>query len=921
MKKLSTIFLAIVLMFAAYSAYADSPRMILLEEATSTYCGPCAGQNPTFQSYVADNLDRVVPIVYHHSYPGSGNDQFHKADPAMNTARISTYYGITGVPHVKVNGKAAPPLGQSYEGAPGDITSLNAYIDDLSGQTSPIDMYVTMTKDGNDATVNVQVVSSEDISGKKLRIVICTYEVLLDTPAPNGEDEFYWTARKMLPDANGVDFNITAGEQENFSHEFTMPSNWEGGYDEVYAVAFIQDDSNKDVLQAATNYVMGAIEGPENIYKVVDRQGSVEGEFTVSNPNPFPLDFDFTISDMPTGWSATLDKSSATIQGNSSETITCTVTSGTKAYFLPINIDVTPSSENNYNVGTSSEFYALTSDAKYCYYYNSNSLLAYNVQWLEETEYSDDYVFMPYTSSIVSAYNPTRFDLLMFNSRTVYTNQYSLIPQNQFGDIRALFNSNKPMFIFSDLTGWLSYHSQWSSDFGDYRNFYENQLGISFDNKIDRYSGNYLTAFDVQGVPGDDLGKFLPKQTLNGSVQQMALFTDIIKIENENFASPIYFYDDDQTHIAGVRVENFGSKVVYTTFDPGAIPNAQARAMMMEPVMDWLLMEGAPEPEITIFVTNVNFGGVAVGTTEEKSILVENSGNETLVITDVSVNADPDGVFGVTTEIGDGFEIPAKEQRQITINFTPAEEKDYTSNLSYLTITSNDPYNENISIQLKGKGGLERDNQAIDVVTDDWNFGQVDIESGNTITLTRTVRNVGKKELQVFVDFKEIDNPDNNAFEISDYSLIIDPLSEADLEITFDPDEEKTYTTVLVLASNDAYGNDELETTMIGEGTKEASSIRNGVAGDAGILTVEVGPNPCNDISTLTYNVGGLNAKQISIQLIDAQGNTVANLVDGQKAPGQYTLTINASDYASGNYFIIANTGDYSTQLPLVIVK
>jgi len=80
---LSSILLIIALLIGTSNIYSASPRMILVEEATNTGCGPCASLNPAFQDYIMDHLDEVIPVVYHSSWP-SGQDPFYLNDVNMN---------------------------------------------------------------------------------------------------------------------------------------------------------------------------------------------------------------------------------------------------------------------------------------------------------------------------------------------------------------------------------------------------------------------------------------------------------------------------------------------------------------------------------------------------------------------------------------------------------------------------------------------------------------------------------------------------------------------------------------------------------------------------------------------------------------------------------------------------------------------
>lgn len=130
--------LSFIILVPKFDAFADSPRKVLIEEATNTSCGPCAAQNPSFQAFIRNNFSDVIPLIYHAWWPG-GNDPMYLENTAMNTARIK-YYGIDqqGVPEVRVNGKMAlPPTGNWYEGAAGDTVAIKKRSGQISWDNIP----------------------------------------------------------------------------------------------------------------------------------------------------------------------------------------------------------------------------------------------------------------------------------------------------------------------------------------------------------------------------------------------------------------------------------------------------------------------------------------------------------------------------------------------------------------------------------------------------------------------------------------------------------------------------------------------------------------------------------------------------------------------------------------------------------------
>lgn len=229
---------------------AQSPRMVLVEEATNASCGPCAAQNPFFEYYLGlpHNEAKIIPIVYHANFPGI--DVMNAANPVMHDARRS-YYAINGVPTVTVNGKIPTPSGASYAGAPSDTVAIARDANLVAGTMSPITITVTEARAGDNVDVTVDVASTEALSGKMLRVAVVERHHYYTNAGNNGEKDFHYVARQMLPDHNGFTLDLNAGETKSFSGSYSIDASWNS--DEIYVVAFVQDDATKQVLQAATD--------------------------------------------------------------------------------------------------------------------------------------------------------------------------------------------------------------------------------------------------------------------------------------------------------------------------------------------------------------------------------------------------------------------------------------------------------------------------------------------------------------------------------------------------------------------------------------------------------------------------------------------------------------------------------------------
>ena len=78
-------------------------------------------------------------------------------------------------------------------------------------------------------------------------------------------------------------------------------------------------------------------------------------------------------------------------------------------------------------------------------------------------------------------------------------------------------------------------------------------------------------------------------------------------------------------------------------------------------------------------------------------------------------------------------------------------------------------------------------------------------------------------------------------------------------------------------------------------------------------------PNPFNPVTTIQYSLP--EYAEIVILVYDSNGGLVTELVNASIQPGHYSVDWNATDYASGVYFIRMMAGSYVDTQKLMLVK
>lgn len=224
---------------------SQTQRRVLVEEFTQASCPPCFVINPPLDALLHENEADVVVLKYQTSWPGF--DPMNQHNPGEVQARVD-YYNVTGVPDSYIDG--GPSI------YPGDINQGS--IDNALTSESPIAMELshTLSEDLSEIAIDLKVINAMDsiefdATNTVVHIAIIEKELHFPTaPGNNGELEFFYVMRKMLPDANGTALeNIAGGDTTELSLNVPLPD-YIYNYNTVGVVAFVQNTTTKAVHQS-----------------------------------------------------------------------------------------------------------------------------------------------------------------------------------------------------------------------------------------------------------------------------------------------------------------------------------------------------------------------------------------------------------------------------------------------------------------------------------------------------------------------------------------------------------------------------------------------------------------------------------------------------------------------------------------------
>ncbi len=247
------ILLSLLLAGSTWFVSAQNQRLVLAEEFTNASCGPCAAQNPAFDALLNANPTKITAVKYHTNWPGV--DPMNAHNPQDIAARV-TYYSVSGVPYCRLDGVAV--TGSSYVGAPSNLNQ--AKIDAEFAITSPLLMQLqaNLNPAQDSIFVTLLVHATQAVTGTLVAhiAVIEKHINFVSAPGGNGEKNFSNVVVKLVPGKNGTSIgsSMNAGDYKLLKYAWALPS-WIYNKNELAAVAFVQNNANKAVIQAANSSV------------------------------------------------------------------------------------------------------------------------------------------------------------------------------------------------------------------------------------------------------------------------------------------------------------------------------------------------------------------------------------------------------------------------------------------------------------------------------------------------------------------------------------------------------------------------------------------------------------------------------------------------------------------------------------------
>ncbi|MCK9617862.1 MAG: T9SS type A sorting domain-containing protein [Lentimicrobiaceae bacterium] len=208
----------------------------LFEEFTSSTCGPCANFNSTvFIPFCNAHPNEFSLIKYQMSWPAPG-DPYYTEEGGVRRY----FYGVNAVPTLFLQGNTAPMT-------TGGLTSA---LTQASDEPAFVSLGIQPTYSGNEVQIPLHILPYLTVNDMTIQIAVIE-KITTENVGNNGETEFHHVMMKMVPDAEGLLLNFTDGVPFDSTFTVDMSTTFVEDMNDLQVVAFVQDNSNRRILQSA----------------------------------------------------------------------------------------------------------------------------------------------------------------------------------------------------------------------------------------------------------------------------------------------------------------------------------------------------------------------------------------------------------------------------------------------------------------------------------------------------------------------------------------------------------------------------------------------------------------------------------------------------------------------------------------------
>lgn len=212
-------------------AVGSADRFVMIENFSSSTCGPCVQSNAILQELCTAN-----PGVWTFAKFSTTGDAYCTSECQTR----SSYYNVLGVPQDYLDGE-----NQGFD----PVTA--ASFAEHHGRPAFMDIRGSFALNGSQISVKADIMPYID---EEATVFISVNEKVTEGNVGfNGETQFFHVMMKMLPNANGIPTSFVAGEAQYFEYEYDMSSTHIEEMTDLEVAIWVQKDT-REVLNSRFAY-------------------------------------------------------------------------------------------------------------------------------------------------------------------------------------------------------------------------------------------------------------------------------------------------------------------------------------------------------------------------------------------------------------------------------------------------------------------------------------------------------------------------------------------------------------------------------------------------------------------------------------------------------------------------------------------
>lgn len=245
---------------------SNYPQMVLHEVFSSSSTGQGKIAKEALAQTLNNFLGQWIVLTHPMNFPNFGDPYFMQF-----SADLFLKYQLNMSPALVVNGNK-----NWGEEIPNLSLYKPSYFQTFAGKKALVQIDCKLTRNAQSFAVNTQITPTNGLKSKQLYLHVALVEkVTYNNTRNNGETEFYHIVKALLPNSTGTSVQFQEGKSVQVLDSFTFKGNYRlpasgdpnliinpliehsvENFENIYAVAYLQEEDSKLVLQSSSSEVL-----------------------------------------------------------------------------------------------------------------------------------------------------------------------------------------------------------------------------------------------------------------------------------------------------------------------------------------------------------------------------------------------------------------------------------------------------------------------------------------------------------------------------------------------------------------------------------------------------------------------------------------------------------------------------------------